>query len=142
VARAGTVNKWKRLICLNDSKITRIKLHNKKDKIQKQYKHSSQRPAIVIQDFDHRDRLQDRQLHVDVSTQLEVGVDRNAVCTVTRPTTAFTRVTRIAFSSVPVAQSVGGLDCGSEGIGFDSHFGQSKVRLYCLSILTDNCLWA
>jgi hypothetical protein len=30
----------------------------------------------------------------------------------------------------PVAQSVGGFDCGSEGMGFDPHSGQSKVRLF------------
>jgi hypothetical protein len=29
-------------------------------------------------------------------------------------------------------------DCGSEGMGFDPHSGQSKVRLFSLSILTDN----
>jgi hypothetical protein len=28
-------------------------------------------------------------------------------------------------------------DCGSEGMGFDPHSGQSKVRLFSLSILTD-----
>jgi hypothetical protein len=37
----------------------------------------------------------------------------------------------------PVAQSVGGSDCGLEGIGFDPHSGKSKVRLFSLSILTD-----
>jgi hypothetical protein len=28
-------------------------------------------------------------------------------------------------------------DCGSEGMGFDPHLGQSKMRLFSLSILTD-----
>jgi hypothetical protein len=28
-------------------------------------------------------------------------------------------------------------DCGSEGLGFDPHSGQSKVRLFSLSILTE-----
>jgi hypothetical protein len=28
-------------------------------------------------------------------------------------------------------------DCGSEGMGFDPHSGQSKVRLFSLSVLTD-----
>jgi hypothetical protein len=28
-------------------------------------------------------------------------------------------------------------DCGSEGMGFNPHSGQSKVRLFSLSILTD-----
>jgi hypothetical protein len=37
----------------------------------------------------------------------------------------------------PLAQSVGGSDCGSEGMGLDPYSGQSKVRLFSLSILTD-----
>jgi hypothetical protein len=37
----------------------------------------------------------------------------------------------------PVAQSVGGYDCGSEGMGFDPHSGKSNARLFSLSILTD-----
>jgi hypothetical protein len=37
----------------------------------------------------------------------------------------------------PVAQSVRGSDCGSEGMGFDPHSGQSKVSLFSLSIFTD-----
>jgi hypothetical protein len=37
----------------------------------------------------------------------------------------------------PVAQSIRGSDCGSKGMGFDPHLGQSKVRLFSLSILTD-----
>jgi hypothetical protein len=37
----------------------------------------------------------------------------------------------------PVAQSIRSYDCGSEGMGFDPHSGQSKVRLFSLSILTD-----
>jgi hypothetical protein len=28
-------------------------------------------------------------------------------------------------------------DCGSKGMGFDPHSGQSKVRLFSLSIFTD-----
>jgi hypothetical protein len=41
------------------------------------------------------------------------------------------------FKPELVAQSVGGSDCGSEGIGLDPHSGQSKERLFSLSILTD-----
>jgi hypothetical protein len=37
----------------------------------------------------------------------------------------------------PVAQSFGGSECGSEGMGFNPHSGQIKVRLFSLSILTD-----
>jgi hypothetical protein len=37
----------------------------------------------------------------------------------------------------PVAQSIKSSDCGSEGMGFDPNSGQSKVRLFSLSILTD-----
>jgi hypothetical protein len=33
----------------------------------------------------------------------------------------------------PVAQPVGGSDCGSKGMGFDPHSVQSKVRLFSLS---------
>jgi hypothetical protein len=33
--------------------------------------------------------------------------------------------------------SVRSSDCGSKGMGFDPHSGQSKVRLFSLSILTD-----
>jgi hypothetical protein len=37
----------------------------------------------------------------------------------------------------PVAQSIRGSNYGSEGMGFDPHAGQSKVRHFSLSILTD-----
>jgi hypothetical protein len=38
----------------------------------------------------------------------------------------------------PVVQSISTKsDCGSEGMGFDPHSSQSKVRLFSLSILTD-----
>jgi hypothetical protein len=41
------------------------------------------------------------------------------------------------YSFTFVAQSVGDSDCGLEGMGFDPHSGQSKVRLFSLFILTD-----
>jgi hypothetical protein len=36
----------------------------------------------------------------------------------------------------PVAQSAGGSDCGSEGMGLDPHSGKDEVRLFSMSILT------
>jgi hypothetical protein len=49
----------------------------------------------------------------------------------------FSRQFPIFLSPEPMAQLIGGYDCGSESMGFDPHSGKSKVRLFSLSILTD-----
>jgi hypothetical protein len=77
-------------------------------------------------------RSVDCAVHRSIMSQYRV-----CACTTTKHNTV------ILYKSFPepVAQSVRGSDCGSEGMGLHPHLGKSKVRLFSLSILTDKIFW-
>jgi hypothetical protein len=85
---------------------------------------------FVMQWLNENDDVSMEYLHGAYERDKRDGVSNHSL--------TYRRVCKVNKVPEPVAQSIRGSDCGSKGVGFNPHSGQSKVRLFSLSILTDN----